>query len=166
MRRDREFTEWAREQTPVLLRRAELLCLDAQRAEDLVQDTLVRLYLSWTRVDLDANPLGYAHRILFNQFVSGRRRRSSGERPVADPEPGAEDRTPIDAAELRMDLHAALGSLSPVERAVVVARYVDDLSIADTARLFDRKDSWVKSVTHDAVLKLRRSRYLLTDLSS
>jgi RNA polymerase sigma factor (sigma-70 family) len=167
VRRDQEFSTWARDETPALLRRARLLCLDAQLAEDLVQDTLVRLYLSWSRIDRDANPVGYAHRTMFHHFVSGRRRRSSQERPVAEPEdrPGTARASSTDAVNLRLDLRAALGSLSAVERCVVMARYVDDLSVADTARLFDRKESWVKSVTHDAVLKLRRSPSLIDDLS-
>lgn len=165
MRRDQEFSTWARDETPGLLRRAQLLCLDAQLAEDLVQDTLVKLYVNWSRVDTDANPVGYAHRTMFHHFVSGRRRRSSQERPVAEPED--DDRTspaPTDAVDLRLDLGTALASLSAVERCVVMARYVDDLSVADTARLFDRKESWVKSITHEAVLKLRRSPSLIDDL--
>jgi DNA-directed RNA polymerase specialized sigma24 family protein len=84
---------------------------------------------------------------------------------VAEPDDPGTVRNPTDVANLRLDLRAALSSLSPVERCVVMARYVDDLSVGDTARLFDRKESWVKSVTHDAVLKLRRSPSLIDDLS-
>lgn len=166
MRRDHEFAAWAREETPGLLRRARLLCLDAQHAEDLVQDTLVKLYLQWSRIDVDGSPLGYAHRTMFNHFVSGRRRRSSRERPVAATEDGAATgSTPADAVSLRLDLQAALNALDPMERAVVVARYVDDRSVAEIAQLFDRTDSWVKSITHRAVLKLRRSPALVTELT-
>lgn len=165
MRRDQEFSGWAREETPGLLRRARLLCLDEQHAEDLVQETLVRLYLHWSRIDADGSPVGYAHRTMFNLFVSGRRRRSSGERPVATPDDrAAAGGGPGDAA-LRLDLRTALTTLEPTERAVVVARYVDDRSVADIARLFDRTESWVKSITHRAVLKLRRSPALVTDLT-
>jgi RNA polymerase sigma factor (sigma-70 family) len=166
VRRDQEFSRWARDETPGLLRRAQVLCLDAQLAEDLVQDTLVKLYIAWSRVNADGNPIGYAHRTMFHHFVSGRRRRSSRERPVAEPAHGlgTASATPTDAIDLRLDLRTALHSLSPVERCVVMARYVDDLSVADTARLFDRKESWVKSVTHDAVVKLRRCPSLVDDL--
>lgn len=124
MRRDREFTTWARDEMPGLLRRAQLLCLDAQLAEDLVQDTLVKLYLNWSRIDDAANPVGYAYRTMFHHFVSGRRRRSSQERPVPQPEDhlGTTRATPTDAVHLRLDLRAALDGLTPVERCVVLAR--------------------------------------------
>jgi RNA polymerase sigma factor (sigma-70 family) len=164
VRRDREFADWARDETPGLLYRARLLCLDAQHAEDLVQDTLVKLYLQWSRVDAGQNPLGYAHRTMFNHFISGRRRRSSREQPSSVPENGgAPTRAPADDVDERLDLQAALNALDPLERAVVVARYVDDRSVADLAALFDRSESWVKSITHRAVLKLRRSPALVTD---
>lgn len=166
MRRDREFSDWARDEAPGLLRRARLLCLDAQHAEDLVQDTLVRMYLHWSRIDADGSPVGYAHRTMFNLFVTGRRRRSNHERPVAELAEGVPATgVAADAVNLRLDLQAALGALDPMERAVVVARYVDDRSVTDIARLFDRTESWVKSITHRAVLKLRRSPALVTDLT-
>lgn len=165
MRHDQEFSQWARHETPGLLRRARLLCLDDQLAEDLVQDTLVKLYLQWSRIDADGSPLGYAHRTMFHHFVSSRRRRSARERPMPAPEDAPAGGTPSDAVHLRLDLQAALRTLDPVERAVVVARYVDDRSVADLAHLFDRKESWVKTVTHRAVLKLRRSTALV-DLPS
>lgn len=163
MRRDQEFSDWAGEETSGLLRRARLLCLDEQHAEDLVQETLVRLYLHWSRIDADGNPVGYAHRTMFNLFVSGRRRRSSRERPVPAPDDRvAASGTPADAV-LRLDLQTALTALDPLERAVAVVRYVDDRSVADIARIFDRTESWVKSITHRAVLRLRRSPALVTD---
>ena len=74
---DDEFTDWAHEHSPGLLRRATLLCGDRHQAEDLVQETLVRLFLHWRRIDLDDNAVGYAHTTLFRLFVSGRRRRSA-----------------------------------------------------------------------------------------
>ena len=166
MRRDREFSEWARVETPGLLRRARLLCLDVQQAEDLVQDTLVRLYLRWSQVDADGNPVGYAHRTMFNLFVSGRRRRSSRERPTAVLQDGAvPGEASSDRVNLRLDLQTALATLDRLERAVVVARYVDDRSVAEVARLFDRSEAWVKSITHRAVRRLRESSTLVTDLA-
>ncbi len=161
MRLDQEFSQWAREETPGLLRRARLLCLDEQHAEDLVQDTLVKLYLQWSRIHADGSPLGYAHRTMFHHFVSSRRRRSARERPMLAPHDGPASGTLSDTVPLRLDLQAALSTLDRVERAVVVARYVDDRSVAEVAHLLGRKESWVKTVTHRAVLKLRHSTALV-----
>ena len=159
--RDAEFTAWAQAETPGLLRRAYVLCADRQQAEDLVQETLVRLYASWPRVNHQDNPVGYAHTTLFRVFVSVRRRRSSRERPTAElPERPSPDRS----AELVMDLARALEVLSPHERCVVVARYLDDRSVVDVARMVNRTQGWVRTTAHRALQRLRQSAALLTDL--
>ncbi|WP_375423557.1 sigma-70 family RNA polymerase sigma factor [uncultured Friedmanniella sp.] len=151
---DEEFSDWAREHSPALLRRATLLCGDRHRAEDLVQETLVRLFLHWRRIDLDDNPVGYAHTTLFRLFVSGRRRRSSGELPTAElPERAG---GPADV-EGHLDLVAALQALSPKQRCVVVARYVDDRSVTEVARLMRRTESWVRVNASRALHQLRDS---------
>jgi RNA polymerase sigma-70 factor (sigma-E family) len=159
--RDAEFTGWARSETPGLLRRAYLLTADWQQAEDLVQETLVRLYVSWPRVDRQDNPVGYAHTTLFHVFVSVRRRRSSGERPTAElPEQPAAD----PSADLALDLARALEVLSPHERCVIIARYLDDRSVADVAHMVSRSQGWVRTTAHRALQRLRQSPALLIDL--
>ncbi len=151
---DDEFSDWAREHSPDLLRRATLLCGDRHQAEDLVQETLVRLFLHWRQVDHDRNPAGYASTTLFRVFVSGRRRRSSGELPSATlperPFPGAD-------TEGRLDLVAALQTLSPKQRCVVVARYVDDRPVSEVARLMRRTEGWVRVTASRALHQLRDS---------
>lgn len=151
---DDEFSDWAAQHSPALLRRATLLCGDRHQAEDLVQETLVRLFLHWRQVDLDHNPVGYAHTTLYRVFVSGRRRRSSTELPTAVlPEP-AGDRADVEG---HLDLVAALQTLSPRQRCVVVARYVDDRSVAEVARLMRRTESWVRVNASRALHQLRDS---------
>jgi RNA polymerase sigma-70 factor (sigma-E family) len=152
---DDEFTDWACQHTPVLLRRAQLLCGDRQLAEDLVQETLVKMFLHWRRIDHDDNPVGFAFTTLFRLFCSGRRRRSSSELPSAvlqdRPAPAGPD------PGLRIDLVAALQTLPPKQRCVVVARYVDDRSVAEVAVLMRRTEGWVRVTAHRALHTLRDS---------
>ena len=75
-----EFEEFAYARTPHLLRSAWLLCGDVHQAEDLVQETLAKVYVRWHRrlggrID---NPAAYAQTTLVRTFLSARRRRSSG----------------------------------------------------------------------------------------
>jgi RNA polymerase sigma factor (sigma-70 family) len=160
-RRDAEFTGWAKVESPGLVRRAFLLCADWQQAEDLVQETLVRLYLNWHRVDMSQNPVGYAHTTLFHLFVSDKRRRRTGERPTAYV---PERPVPAVAPDSGMDLARALEVLSPIERCVVVARYLDDRSVAEVAHMVNRTQGWVRTTSHRAIQRLRQSPALLTDL--
>jgi RNA polymerase sigma-70 factor (sigma-E family) len=133
MPQDREdFTEFARARATPLYRSAWLLCGDAHRAEDLVQETLAKVYVRWHRrlaPPID-NPAGYAQTTLMRTFLSAQRRRSSHERPVEVlPDRGHVD----DDADVRIALSAALAELQPLDRAVLVLRYLDDVSVAETA---------------------------------
>jgi RNA polymerase sigma-70 factor (sigma-E family) len=160
-RSDADFTAWARAETPGLLRRGYLLCADWQQAEDLVQETLVRLYVHWHRVDSSQNPVGYAHTTLFHLFVSDKRRKRTGERPTAHM---PERPVPAVTPDSRMDLARALEVLSPIERCVVVARYLDDRSVAEVAHMVNRNQGWVRTTANRAIQRLRQSPALLTDL--
>ena len=163
MSQDEEFSAWAHEHAPALLRRATLLCGDRHLAEDLVQETLVRLFLRWPRIDHDQSPTGYAATTLFRLFLAGRRRRSSGELPSwSVPERAARP----DDLDLRLDLAAALQSLPPRQRCVVVARYVDDRPVAEVARLMRRTEGWVRVTALRALRSLRESPLMATSAQS
>ena len=155
MNQDDEFTDWAGQHSPALLRRALWLSGDRQLAEDLVQETLVTMFVHWRRIDHADNPVGYAYTTLFRLFVSGRRRRSSTELP-SETVQDRPARTEADPA-LRLDLLAALQTLPPRQRCVVVARYLDDRPVAEVATLMRRTEGWVRITAHRALLKLRDS---------
>jgi len=80
-----EFSTFVRLHSTALLRSAFLLTGDRIDAEELVQDTLVRLYPNWGRVIEADVPLAYVRRSLTNNFLNGRRRRSAGDLLFADP---------------------------------------------------------------------------------
>ena len=153
------FEAWAVRATPQLFRYARHLMTDWQGAEDLVQDTLAKLYVHRSRMDEAGNLTSYALQTMFHLFVSRRRRRSSTE-IVSDCLPEALDAqaTP----ETRLVLSEALASLKPAERAVIVARYAHDLSVADVAVLMDRSEGWVRTTSHRALARLRDLPHLAT----
>src|SRR6187200_2077064 len=76
------FTAFVAEHSATLFRTAYLITGDYQRAEDLLQDSLVRVYQRWTRVEAMDRPVAYTRKILVNQATSWWRRRSSHESPV------------------------------------------------------------------------------------
>lgn len=150
--RDR-FEPWARAAIPALVRRARLLTGDHHAAQDLVQDTIAKLYVAWpklTPTNLDA----YAKQTLVHLYVSKRRLRSSTE-VVTDSLP--ESIAPHLDHATRVDVARALARLKPIERALVVARYVDDLPVSDVAALLGRSEAWVRTTSARTLRTLRVS---------
>ena len=154
-RRHEEFEEFARERASALYRSAWLLCGDSHRAEDLVQETLAKVFVRWHRplagrID---NPAGYAHTTLVRTFISAQRRRSTHERPT-ETLPESTD-TRYDDGTTRLALQSALAELAPLDRAVLVMRYLDDLSVADTAAALGVSPGAVRNRTLRALDRLR-----------
>lgn len=154
-----EFEEFALARTPQLYRSAWLLCADRHQAEDLVQETLAKVYVRWNRrlgAPID-NPAAYAQTTLVRTFLSARRRRSSTELAYADvPERLAPDHA--SSSDLRLALVAALAGLDPLDRAVLVLRYLDDLSVGEVA---DRLGLSPGAVRNRSMRALERTRPLL-----
>lgn len=90
---DTGFTDFASTQRPALLARAYQLCGDWQEAEDLVQETLIKLYPCWLRLIGRGQPVSYSYRVLAHTFVDVRRRMHAF-REVPYAEPGDVDAPP------------------------------------------------------------------------
>lgn len=148
------FEELAAARIPHLYRAAWLLCGDAHQAEDLVQETLAKVYVRMHRrlgAPID-NPVGYAQTTLVHTFISGTRRRSSGERPMAQlPEAVGRGEDP----DLRVALAAALAELRPQDRAVLVMRFLHDHSVAEVAVQLRLSPEAVRTRTARALDRLR-----------
>lgn len=157
MREPDGFREFVAARSPALVRHAWLLTGDQGAAEDLVQTALVKTWSRWDRVVRQDAPEAYVRRVILSSFLSGRRRRWRGEVPTGEL---PERPSPYDAfgeADLRRAVHQALGLLPARQRAVVVLRYVEDLSEAQTAQLLGCAVGTVKSQAAKALAALRRS---------
>jgi RNA polymerase sigma-70 factor (sigma-E family) len=152
--RDSEFVEFVSAQRTALVRMARLLTAgDAAAAEDLVQTTLTKLYVHWPRVRRAGNPVGYARTSLTHAFVDEQRRAYSRRETPTDV---IGDRASHDAdQDLAHTVLAALGTLAPRQRAVVVLRHFLDLDIAETARALGCTTGTVKSQNAKALANLR-----------
>jgi RNA polymerase sigma-70 factor (sigma-E family) len=153
-----DFDEFVAARSTRLLRTAYLLTRDHALAEDLLQTALTKAWFAWSRIDGDPEP--YVRRILVNTFASWWRRKWNGEHAYADL-PETPDRA--EPTEDRHDLWTAMGRLPRRQRAVVVLRFVEDLSEAETARLLGVSAGTVKSQTSKALAKLRIDPALATD---
>lgn len=153
--RDSEFTEFVHGQWNSLYRTAYLLTGDHQAAEDLLQATLTKVYLRWSRIGGMEQPGAYARRMLVNQSSSWRRRRSAAERVVAvvpqDPAPSFDD--DVVGREVMWQLIRALPAR---QRAVLVLRYYEGLSEAEIADVLGVAPGTVKAQAHAAVATLRQ----------
>jgi len=156
--RDTEYVEFVTAQRTPLVRMARLLTAgDDAAAEDLVQTTLTRLYVHWPRVRRAGNPVGYARTSLTHAFVDERRRaysrRETPTESIADTmrETATHEADP----DLAHAVLAALATLAPRQRAVVVLRHFLDLDVAETARVLGCTTGTVKSQNAKALDRLR-----------
>ena len=147
-----EFAEFAAATSPRLWRTAYMLCGDWHTAEDLVQITLAKVFVSWRRISRRGAAPAYATRTLVNAYLAGRRVKRAGE-VVTDSLPEQSVEPP--APELRMVVLDALAALPPGGRAVVVLRYWEDLSVEQTAAVLGCSPGNVKSQAARALSRLR-----------
>lgn len=150
------FEEFLLAHGKALLRLAYVITGSRYDADDLLQDTLVDLHRSWSRVEQAAAPYAYARRALVNRHTSNRRRRSATELPVA---PEALPQFPIDGGQDRVAedeaLWRRLATLPPRMRQVLVLRYFEDLSDAEIADVLGIGVSAVRSSASRAIGILR-----------
>ncbi|WP_018685667.1 SigE family RNA polymerase sigma factor [Actinokineospora enzanensis] len=152
---DSEFADFVAHRSTALLRTAYLLCAgDRAAAEDLLQDVLERVYARRGRVRGDLEP--YVRSALANASANRWRTRSRRvtETPmdaVAEPGVGGHEGGVVD----RDEVTRALGTLPARMRAVLVLRFFDDLSEADTAAALGISTGTVKSQTARGVERLR-----------
>ncbi|MEU4191562.1 SigE family RNA polymerase sigma factor [Kribbella sp. NPDC026611] len=153
------FAEFAAARQPALYRYAYLLTGDRGLAEDLVQESLIKLYVAWPRIRTRAGVEPYVRRVITNTAVSWWRRKAwRAERPNDDvpeqPEqPGQQG--PGDDVDARVWLWAEILRLPVRQRAAVVLRYYEDLTEPQTAEILGCSVGTVKSQVAAALAKLR-----------
>jgi RNA polymerase sigma-70 factor (sigma-E family) len=159
--RDAEFSEYVAARRPALRRTAYLLCGDSHRAEDLVQTTLMKVYVAWPRIRKDGRIDAYARRVMVNAHVDESRRPWRRERPVEDDGleafEGLRHQAAPTVSEDRDLLTEALTALPARQRAAVVLRHYWGLSVEETALDLGVAPGTVKSQTSHALRKLERA---------
>ncbi len=156
---DDEYVAFVEATLDGLRRTGYLVCGDWHRAEDAVQEALIRLYRHWDTVERREGRVAWARRTTVRLLVDESRRPWRRERAVEHlPDTGTAD--PTTGVDERDALVRALLALSPGQRSCVVLRFYEELSVAETAAVLGRAEGTVKSQTADALARLRT---LLTD---
>jgi RNA polymerase sigma-70 factor (sigma-E family) len=152
---DDDFVEYARTSASQLRRTAYLLCRDWDLAADLTQTTLARMFVQWQRITRRDNPHAYARQMLSHAFLDHHRSKRSHEVVTAEfPDvPGTSE-----DADLRLTLIDALARIPPRDRAIVVLRYWEDLSVETVAEILGLTAG---TVTSQSARSLARLRHLL-----
>jgi len=154
--RDGDFRDWALAARPGLRRTAFLLCGDWFLADDLVQDVLVRMYQSWSRVSETSDLAAYSRRVLVNRYIDHQRRPSRREH-TAESLPETAAAPPGADSEHSEQLLAALQLVAPRQRAVLVLRFWEDLSVEQTAQVLGTTTGTVKSQSNRGLTALREA---------
>ena len=149
------FTAFVEQRWTALLRLTWALTADRQLGEDLAQATLGRLWARWANVSRGGDPWPYTQRIAVTLASTWRRRRWTSEVVVRDlPDAPATDDT-VRNADTREDVARWLRDLPRRQRAVVVLRFLADLSVEETAEVIGCSQGTVKSQTAKALGHLR-----------
>jgi RNA polymerase sigma-70 factor (sigma-E family) len=153
---EQDFREFVAARWSSFYRAALLLTGQREAAEDLVQTALARAADRWKRLD---QPEPYIRRIMYHQQVSRWRLRSWGRERSMDAVPDvADSRDATGQAETRLSLIEALRHLSPLQRAVIVLRFFEDLPDNEIASTLGISAGAVRSHSHRALAKLRAFR--------
>ena len=154
--RDADFEAWMTARQPALLRTACLLTGETHTAEDLVQTTLAKMYLAWDRIADREHVDAYARKALVNEY------RSLWRRPWRRRELSSEQVPEVAGSEESYGGHSDalwefVATLPPKQRAVIVLRYYEELTEAETAAALGISVGTVKSQASRALASLRRT---------
>jgi RNA polymerase sigma-70 factor (sigma-E family) len=157
----REFERFVTDWTDPLLRTAYLVARDLAEAEDLVQETLLRVARRWHKVRAMDHPAAYARRILINLAIDGAERRTRRTDELAVIGVSPEDQVDIraerelQAVDAQEELLSALACLPARQRAVITLRYWEDLPETEVAAMLGCSAGTVKSTASRGLARLR-----------
>ena len=152
--RDAEYTEYVTARLSSLRRLAAVLCDDWQRADDLVQGTLIKLYVHWGRVRAADHADAYARAVLVREFVH--ERRSTWVKRVRLSGTVTDSPAAVVDHDAGLDLRAAVAALPARQRATLVLRFYCDLNVDQCAEILGCSPGTVKSQTARALEAVRR----------
>lgn len=152
------FEAWARARQQAMVRSAYLMTGDYQRAEDLAQEALIRAAQRWD-VLRTGNPDAWVRTVMYRQHVSWWRRLRYESTVASVP-----DAAISPDGERDLMIRKALSCLTARQRAVIVLRFVEDLTVADTAATLGVSEGTVKKQTAVALHRLREAAPELDEL--
>jgi RNA polymerase sigma-70 factor (sigma-E family) len=151
------FEQFVAEHGDRLLYTAYGLCGDWQHAEDLVQQALTTVARRWGAIE--SKPLGYAYRCIVRSTIDRWRVLNRRREVLIDPHDIAAAGPPVVDTHDDGEVLAALRTLPPRQRAIVVLRYLQDLSEADTAHALGISIGAVKSGASRGLARLRQTSF-------
>lgn len=151
---DAAYLAYVHGRASALRRVAYLLSGDEDQADDLVQETITKLYARWPRIAAVENVDGYVHTMMVRAFIDEKRRGWWRVRLFGSPPERAA--TGTGAAEDRAVLRAALAQLPPRQQAVLVLRFLCDLPVTAVAEILGCTEGTVKSQTSHGLARLRK----------
>jgi RNA polymerase sigma-70 factor (sigma-E family) len=153
---DQDFEEFVAARWASLYRLAYLLAASRTGAEDLLQTTLEKAYMNWSRIGRMDHAEAYVRRMLATTMVSNRRRAWIAERPWGELPDVAEESAEVLVLD-RSLLWPLVCALPARQRAVIVLRYYEDLTEAQIAGVLGCARGTVKSQSSAALGAIRRA---------
>lgn len=151
---ERVVTELVAQRGAALLRYAALLCGDRDDAADLVQEALVKTFGRLRNGFGIDSAEAYVRRVILNTHLDGGRRSTRWRRVAALEYVPERRESEAPAVDVKLDLHDELRKLTPRERACLVLRYYDDLTVAGIADTLGISTGTVKRYLSDALAKM------------
>ena len=140
-RHDQEFATWVNERQVNLLRAARIICFDIQNAEDVLQETLIDIYRRWAKIREFENLEAYAIRIMVSKHADLRRKwarkKDELETTLEALDSAIEGSNTAEEITERLLVHAALKSLTPAQRAVLVLTYDEGYALKEIAKVLE-----------------------------
>lgn len=145
---EQQYVDYVTARLPELRRLAGSLCKDGDRADDIVQTAITKLYVHWHKAQSADNLDAYVRTIVVRTFLNERRLRWSKvklvDEPIERPAPGGRE------VETRLVVAEALDRIPPKVRTVLVLRFLYDLSVREVAATLGCPENTVKSHTSAA----------------
>jgi RNA polymerase sigma-70 factor (sigma-E family) len=144
------FRSFVEERQTMLRRRAYLLCGNWADGDELVQEALARVYVAWPRIGTGAET-AYTRRAMMNLYLNDQRKRRREVLTDEAPEPATTDHD----RELAMTLTELLRDLPEKQRAVLVLRFWEDLTVPQIAECTGVAEGTIKSQISRGLAVLR-----------
>lgn len=138
-----------------IYRYARLSLGHSSDAYDAVQEVFVRAFRTWSTYRRDANEKTWLMSIARNYIVDLYRKRRTEKKFLSTYDP-PEEPVPSDSAEILVEVEEALSQLKQEYRQTIILRYIENLSMKDTAQCLGWSETKVTTTTHRAMTKLRK----------